>query len=152
MSRPIIGIDPVTLVIPYAWQSHNTYNQWHWSRRHKDTKLAEGMIVDALIQARIQRPPMACNKPMALHLIRYCRQACTDDANLRGGGKSLVDAIKRVGLIKDDSDEWATITYEQIAPLSKCPHRLGRKVKNGAVHYCAVPCVEIRIEPLNKEA
>jgi hypothetical protein len=93
-------------LIGYEVPSQNTYNGWHWSKRHRDT-----MRLERWIRSVHPYPPAEGHRH--LHIHRVCRQRITDDANLRGGAKGLVDAIKRAGLIKDDKDQLATITYSQ---------------------------------------
>ena len=69
------------------------------------------------IRAKIIGHPLAFapeNGPrrhVAITSIR--RRLITDDANLRGGAKGLVDALVHAGVIRDDDDKTVEITYEQ---------------------------------------
>ncbi len=94
-------------LIGYEVPSQNTRDKWHWSKRSRDSKQLERWIRTV---AGVHQPA-DCHR--YLHVHRVCRQRITDDANLRGGAKGLVDAVKRAGLIRDDTDELATITYSQ---------------------------------------
>lgn len=94
-------------LIGYEVPSQNTYNGWHWSKRHRDTQQLERWIRTI---AGVHPP---ADGHRYLHIHRVCRQRITDNANLRGGAKGLVDAVKRAGLIQDDKDQLATITYSQ---------------------------------------
>ena len=63
--------------------------------------------------------------PRALHIIAYRTQRCADIANLIGGAKSVIDGMVDAGLLIDDRDSLARITYEQrVASKSptKKPH------------------------------
>jgi hypothetical protein len=51
--------------------------------------------------------------PRSLHVVAYRRQRCTDIANLIGGAKACIDGLTRAGVLLDDRDSMARITYEQ---------------------------------------
>ena len=51
--------------------------------------------------------------PRALHIIAYRTQRCADIANLIGGAKACIDGMTDAGLLIDDRDSLARITYEQ---------------------------------------
>lgn len=49
----------------------------------------------------------------SIHIIAYRLRRCADVANLIGGAKPCVDGLVDAGLLVDDRDSMATITYEQ---------------------------------------
>jgi hypothetical protein len=51
--------------------------------------------------------------PRSIHVLAYRTQRCKDDANLRGGAKACIDGCVDAGLLLDDDDRLARITYEQ---------------------------------------
>jgi hypothetical protein len=51
--------------------------------------------------------------PRALHIISYRARRCSDTANLIGGAKACIDGMTDAGLLVDDRDSMARITYEQ---------------------------------------
>jgi len=58
---------------------------------------------------------MKATSPRALHIIAYRTRRCADIANLIGGAKACVDGLVDAGLLVDDRDTMAAITYEQHA-------------------------------------
>lgn len=121
-----------TFSICYNIPSQNTRDGWHWSERGRDTKRAETMI-----RVTARGVPRASGK-RKLHLVSYRRQRFHDDANYRGGAKGITDAIVRAGLLVDDRDSLAAITYEQHT-LSQMPPDLANK-------YNGRPCTVISLE------
>lgn len=97
-----------TLTIPVEVPSQNRTNEWHWSMRHKHTKRC-GFL---LVQAGGLKLPKATGK-RSCHILSFRRQRCHDIANLVGGAKGLVDAIVRIGLLVDDKDSLAALSYDQ---------------------------------------
>lgn len=84
-------------------------NTWcHWCRSK--------MVIAGVKEAKGKR---------WLHVIAYRSQRCADIANLIGGFKSCLDGLVDAGLLMDDRDILAEITYEQqVASKSptKKPH------------------------------
>lgn len=58
--------------------------------------------------------------PRSIHVLAYRTQRCADIANLIGGAKACVDGCVDAGLLLDDRDRMAHITYEQ-ATAGKSP-------------------------------
>lgn len=60
-----------------------------------------------------------------LHILAFRRQRCADIANLIGGAKSCIDGLVDAGLMVDDRDARARITYDQstlrFSPITKTP-------------------------------
>ncbi len=117
----------IDLLIPLEIPSQNESDHMHWSKRHKMTKLWETWIRYAM------RPnAMDCaSGKRSVHIHAFRKRRITDASNLHGGAKYAVDAIKRCGLLIDDSDKWVTLTYEQ-SVASKSPTKK--------------PCTRITIE------
>lgn len=78
----------------------------HWSQK---TKLRNRY---QLLLLSLYRKKHSCK--MKIHICRSYRSIPLDPDNLRGGAKTLVDAMKRNEIIVDDNEEWALITYGQI--------------------------------------
>lgn len=88
------------LSIPKLSQSINRTHGTHWSIPRKEREeWARWLAVS------IDKPPKATGK-RALIIERYACSNGLDRDNLYGSYKQLIDAIKAVGLIVDDSDEW----------------------------------------------
>ena len=88
-------------------RSQNEFTGRHWKKKHQDTKEWEWSI-----RAATSRPlPIAAGKMKVK--ITSMRRYLLDVGNLIGGAKGLIDALVRLGVIKDDSPKWAHITYEQ---------------------------------------
>lgn len=51
--------------------------------------------------------------PRKIHIIAYRKRRCMDIANLIGGAKACVDGMVDAGLLMDDRDSMAQITYDQ---------------------------------------
>ena len=51
--------------------------------------------------------------PRSIHVLAYRTQRCADIANLVGGAKACIDGCTDAGLLLDDDDRLARITYEQ---------------------------------------
>lgn len=106
--------------IPYEIPSQNHTNRSHWSAKSRDVATVARYVnifgwkyCDA-------------KGPRSLHILSYRRRLCTDRGNLIGGAKQMIDGIVRAGALVDDSDDLATITYEQRV-LSQMPDDLAEK-------------------------
>jgi hypothetical protein len=97
------------ITIPYRIPSQNVSMRRHWSVTHKDGINAQFMIA---MSCKINGIPMATGKRTII-ITSVRKRLITDDANLRGGCKQLVDAIKRAGYLVDDCDTMADIRYKQ---------------------------------------
>lgn len=99
----------VDLIIPFEVPSQNVTERRHWSRRAKEKKSVLWMLRGAL--------PSGCRphdgKKRVVEITAYRRRRIRDHANLVGGCKTLVDALVTVGLLVDDSEQWATFDYRQ---------------------------------------
>lgn len=105
------AVAPLVLRLPLTIPSQNVRDRWHWRGRHAEM-LNWHLVLRAYVRASRTQLPAPVGK-RRVHIVSIRRQRCRDDANLRGGAKGLVDAIVRTGLLRDDSDAFARITYAQ---------------------------------------
>lgn len=123
---------PVRLVLPFVTPSLNEWANWHYLRRHRWGLRAERALVASL---RLQGLPVDLEggERRAVTVERYGRPGhVLDDDNLRGGCKGLVDALRRLGLVRDDSPRWMTATYSDVRRRGETPHTV--------VTIAAAPC------------
>ena len=125
---------PYEFSIPYIIPSQNVRDRQHWRTRQRDGKKCE-----VIIRTYSRHVPKATGKRW-LKIISYRRRKMTDDANLRGGCKGLVDALVRADLLVDDRDSLATILYEQ--------HTLAWMPPELELRYAKRGCTTIQIEDL----
>jgi len=91
-------------------ESRNYYDSKHWSARYKDSQQWEKLIKSWCVKRDIDRVAKTKKK-----IIFYSQRVrFLDDDNLTGGFKGMRDAIKRVGLIVDDSPKWLETKYLQL--------------------------------------
>lgn len=148
--------DVLELIVPRRLGSPNILRWSHWSAHARETKLWEAEIQIACFQVRgwqewlltsieMQRDERGLYQPVETRrrerrrvtVIRQTRTRAviTDDDNLRYATKPLNDALKRLGLVYDDSRDW----MEQPTPVQEqAPDRKWRTI--------------IRIERLSQEA
>lgn len=120
--------------IPYEVPSQNARDKWHWSKRKRDSTHAQMLINLEMIKLfGTGHRKLGAKGPRKILLTCFRKRLITDDANLRGGAKGLVDAIVRVGLLVDDNDRMAHIEYRQ---------ELASK------HQTKKPCTVITLEDL----
>jgi hypothetical protein len=129
----------VSIIIPYEVPSLNKTAKMHWAAK---SRINNQLVV--LIRARsagIVPPPDGSRR--RVHIIAYRKRLMSDSSdNLPGGAKGLRDAIKRAGLLIDDSDKYADITYEQ---------RLAKDSPNGKPETEIVFYPQVTVSTLFKE-
>jgi len=103
------------ITVTKAVKSRNDLDRMHWTGRHKETKQWQELIAYEGFKGKV---PRATTK-MSVTIIAYRTARIRDDANLRGGCKPVLDALKRLGAIVDDSDTWIEDHYTQA--ISKQP-------------------------------
>jgi hypothetical protein len=102
-----LGTRPIDITVHLEVESQNVTDRMHWSKRAKFKK----MWLSALVAyVGVRRSPSV---KKTVTIIAYRKRLITDIANLIGGCKIVVDAIRDAKLIKDDSDQWAHINYVQ---------------------------------------
>lgn len=87
--------------------SRNKLDSMHWSQRSKYSKKWEGLLIIAF---RF-KPPRATGK-VRLKITSH-RAKFLDHDNLVGGCKGIIDALKRMGVILDDTPALIEVEYEQ---------------------------------------
>lgn len=99
----------IQLVIPLQLPSQNVWDRLHWSRKTK--------VKRAWIQwlRSAQRPggPDLAKGPRTVLMVSYRSRLITDEHNLSGGSKGIMDAFKNAGLVLDDRDELAQFIFSQ---------------------------------------
>lgn len=106
--------DPITITIPLELPSQNatgTGRTWR-ARAAKIARLRAAWHMAAMVGMRKAGVVEAAG-PRALQIIAYRKQRCADIANLIGGAKAPIDGLVDAGLLLDDRDTKARITYEQ---------------------------------------
>jgi Holliday junction resolvase RusA-like endonuclease len=114
--------ESLTLRIPRELKSPNTWNGRHWRYKHRETqeweqfiwvtlaKQARSSSVLAVLTVMNALPPKrVCSekrKVTVTRLVPSARNFIRDDDNLRFSVKPLLDALKRLGLIRDDNRKW----------------------------------------------
>lgn len=95
--------------IPMPTPSLNVYKRMHY---HAQRRLRDQYTT--LLRAHTTRLNRA--KPHEFRRVTICRHGARllDIDNLIGGAKPLVDALRRAGLLWNDSPEYCAIKYEQV--------------------------------------
>lgn len=112
----------LTLAIPRELKSPNRWNGCHWRVKHRESQEWEMEIAVSLLTKRAQRnvwavlvamnavpPKRVCTERRRVTVTRQVpsvRNFIKDEDNLRFATKPLNDALKRLGLIKDDNRKW----------------------------------------------
>jgi hypothetical protein len=101
----------VILHLDEAVPSRNAVDKLHWTKRQKLRERWQWLIRAALLNQRlqVQRFPMA-----QIRIERYSPRKLDDD-NFVGGAKQLVDALKHLGFIVDDTAKHVRIEYVQLS-------------------------------------
>lgn len=100
----------ITLTIPMATPSLNVVTGRHWRHYWRQRKLWRQLVWVAKAQAGIHGDPLF--QRASVRIVRYGANLLDED-NLRGGMKPVIDAIKALGLIVDDSPQHITLVTEQ---------------------------------------
>lgn len=102
----------IKIIIKSLTPSLNKYIRTYWTKR---TKLKDDLAWEVFAELREQNPNYeVITKPrkMRLNIVSY-RKSFLDKDNFIGGLKPLIDAIKELKLIYDDSPEFLEDKYEQ---------------------------------------
>lgn len=89
-------------------KSNNKFVGHHWSRGHRDKKL----WLQHLFAACSGNYPQANGRRMRVTITSY-RPRKLDSDNMNGGCKKLLDAMKTLGMIVDDSPKWIEAEFRQ---------------------------------------
>ena len=108
---PETATAPAVLVLQRNLWSQNDRDRAHFRQHMADRDAWIVLLRAAVLRCPVKLPRATGHRRVHIQSIR--RQLCRDDSNLRGGAKGLSDALVRVGLLRDDSDKLARITYGQ---------------------------------------
>lgn len=98
----------------YVPPSNNQLLRKHWAIRSRELKGVAMMIIAAIAETGSAVPPdgWTADRPMRM-IVRCYRKRQLDTDNAFGGLKQLVDAVKRLRLIHDDSPAWLDLWCDQ---------------------------------------
>jgi Holliday junction resolvase RusA-like endonuclease len=95
--------------------STNKLVKMHWAAKKRLRSNAAWSIVAAAANAGSELPPAEQGPPeirMRVHLT-ICRRRRFDPDNVHGGIKILLDAMRDLALIKNDSPKWLDLKVDQ---------------------------------------
>lgn len=95
------------ITVPLQVESQNKTDRMHWRKRHKLKARWTSQLRAAA--GYVERPSIR----MAVTVESFRPRLITDHANMVGGCKMIIDSIRDVGLIHDDSDTWMVAAYVQ---------------------------------------
>jgi hypothetical protein len=113
----------LTLLVQRQLKSPNAWNGRHWRYKHRESQEWEMHVFAQIAIQRgagaalkaSERRPWERRKVSVTRLVPSLRNFIRDDDNLRFSTKPLNDALKRLGLIHDDSRKW----LEQTLPTQE---------------------------------
>lgn len=106
----------------YLTTTYNKLLRMHWSKRSKEKKMLSLMVLSVLpprdreilkSNADIANPSPAM---VNIHYTRYSRSK-NDADNLTASFKLMGDALKGIGLIRDDSEKYITLKCVHVVSL-----------------------------------
>jgi len=104
---------PFIIVLPgYEIPSQNRTDRTHWAVK---SRINNGLLL--IIRAAVNREfsiSQHDGKKRRVQVTSIRTRKITDEANLHGGAKGLIDCLTRAGVIVDDADKWAEISYAQM--------------------------------------
>jgi hypothetical protein len=104
------AVRSIILTIPKASPSLNSTTRAHWRKYYDQKKLWRQLVWVAKIEAKIYGEPML--EHFRITITRYAGRLLDID-NLVGGVKPLVDSLKDLCLIVDDSPDRMALTVCQ---------------------------------------
>lgn len=107
----------IKLVLDFITPSLNQLIRSHWSKR-RALRIHYAWTIQAALIESGQDISNFKNQKQLIKITSY-RKIKLDEDNLIGGAKPLIDALKDVNLIKDDSPDYVKIEYYQI--IDKTP-------------------------------
>lgn len=90
----------IEIKLPEATPSLNETRKWHWAREHKEKQRWLWMVKSVLGPSVIEASQAKGSRRLVLE--RFGVRPVDAD-NLAGGAKGLIDALKQLGLVRDDS-------------------------------------------------
>lgn len=125
----------LTLRIPRELRSPNAWLWGHWRKKQRERQQWEQDIAVALLTTKGQRSlpallvamnavpavPRTCDvrrRVVVTRVVPSSRRFIRDEDNLRFSVKPVNDALKRLGLIKDDNAKWLEqpMPTQQVGP------------------------------------
>ena len=102
--------------------SANQLMRMHWAVKKRLRTTLQWELVRALHEIGHPLPPIAVNvkAPKRRLLIIAYRPRRFDLDNAYGGCKVLIDAMRDVGLIRNDSPKWLELRVEQVVEPKRC--------------------------------
>ena len=97
-----------TIIVEKTILSLNKINSWRYAKqfyRIREEKEAWGAVILAQLSGY-----MKATGKRKITITSY-RKRRIDQDNLKGGAKQLLDALKALQLIKDDSLKWVSVKY-----------------------------------------
>jgi Holliday junction resolvase RusA-like endonuclease len=100
----------VVLLIKGLPKTPNNLLGAHWTIRSSEAKKWLRAVINAIsLNGKIPETPL---ERARIECVRMSSGRMDDD-NLRGSFKSVIDALKKCGVIKDDSPDHVLVTYSQ---------------------------------------
>ncbi|MFA5168939.1 MAG: hypothetical protein WC530_10475 [Candidatus Omnitrophota bacterium] len=114
-----LGVKPpapdFVLVLPVIMPSLNKQLRMHWKARGRLKKNISWHLYSVMGREEIAHRDRLAHVTIRVFSnapkVSGGRARRLDTDNLIGGQKPLVDAMKNLGLLKDDNPKWAAITY-----------------------------------------
>lgn len=105
--------------IPWKAPSLNRLLRQHWSTRARALETVALYIV-----AAIGKPREPIQQKMRVTIRVVCRIHRQDQDNSAGGVKIILDALKRLGWIRDDAPQWCELVHLpcELATLGEKAH------------------------------
>ena len=120
-ARQLKPFKPFEIKIPMEVKSNNYWLKAHWSKRGKYSQ-------DALsyLQIRGHTNYEPCNQKRHVTYTRMMSkgQRAFDEDNLIAGFKGIQDALKKAGIIKEDTPDWIEATYKQKRSDTNYPYMI----------------------------
>jgi hypothetical protein len=102
--------NPIRIVLPMVTPSLNETQRMHWAKRRK---LARAWAWDFTVWMRVLDHATWIAAGRRRVAIERVGAKLLDKDNLVGGVKIPVDAMNRLGIIRDDSPEWLELEVTQ---------------------------------------
>jgi len=100
------------IVMPTVLLSGNVLRSMHWARQYRYGKALE-LEVWALLMAQMHGPVERATGRKHVTVTLYHRARRFDQDNAHRAAKPLLDALRRLGLIRNDSRRWLDLDIEQ---------------------------------------
>lgn len=110
----------LNIVLPgYYPQSANQMLRKHWAVRKREQSRLKWTVIDALASTGMPLPPIFYRSAVPMRMtVRVFRKRRLDYDNAIAGLKPLVDVIKELGIIHDDSPKWLDLGLDERIDLS----------------------------------